>query len=117
MAFKKIDVKKLMNFDFGYYSQSKDIAFSRLTRDDTFTETRIVLQDYDIMKREEDDKSTEDKLEIISSGLDIEQLKELKVNDVEKRTKDVEKALKSYEKKIKQAKPKEKLLTEFYIVI
>ncbi|NHJ49488.1 MAG: hypothetical protein FK733_16990 [Asgard group archaeon] len=116
MAFKKMEAKKLINFDFGFYSQSKELAFSRLIRDSDLTETRIVLQDYDIeLKKPSKKVDWKLALEEVSSEL-IKDGKSVSLDEVEKNKDDIDKLV---EKLASQeiGKPREKLLTEFYIVI
>ena len=128
MAYKKMDAKKITNFQFHYFCNAKREAFNRLEKGNEFPGTIIVLQDYEIEVQESNTKLNERKL---LSDL----TKQLMVEDDDKKKGKLDKkelALQTRSRKMKEneeskiqlqelvsKKPErfEKLLSEFYIRI
>ncbi len=141
MAYKKMEAKKLTNFQFQLFCNAKSSAFGRLHRGKEFPKTRIVIQDYETELPKKDKVDQKRALEDLTSKV-ITQIEESETKDkaikidVDKKElrkllksrdpKDQKKALaimKADEKELgkigKDMKPKiiEKLFAEFYIVI
>jgi len=66
MQFRNEQAKNLMNFDFKFFSNEKRKSFGRLNRGDSFTKTKICLQDVKEFKKrkEKDNIIAEDIIEI-----------------------------------------------------
>jgi hypothetical protein len=122
MEYKKMRAKELTNFQFHYFCDSKNKAFGRLRRGKEFPKTRIVLQDYQKMTSQNDLKELEKEL----SSAALKQLQEIgDIEDPRLQKIAKEKLLEMQKedlvvdaKKLEAVtKSKEKLISEFYIVI
>ncbi|MHA1156486.1 MAG: hypothetical protein ACTSQK_10300 [Candidatus Heimdallarchaeota archaeon] len=66
MEYRKIDAKKLTNFQFQLFCQGKNKALGRLSKGKEFPETRIVIQDYE-MTEQPNEMTPEKSLESLTS--------------------------------------------------
>ena len=131
MEYRKMEAKKLTNFQFQFFCDAKNQAFSRLSRGLEFPKTRIVIQDYEIEKSSDKlvERSLDDltKLMVLDENKKdtVETRKQLKMKikkGNEKEKADAYKKLQELSTKSTRAKDKtsktiERLLAEFYIVI
>ncbi|HUT82971.1 MAG TPA: hypothetical protein VMZ29_17375 [Candidatus Bathyarchaeia archaeon] len=123
MAYKKMQAKELIDFNFNLLCDDKKIAFSRLDKGKEFPETDIIMQDYEVKTEIEEVKAKTDNIQKIdknkrrvSSDKDLAKLKI--DSDIIKRIEKVEKIASTglETKDIKDHKI-ERLLAEFRIVI
>ena len=133
MEYRKMEAKQLTNFQFQRFCQAKDEAFARLSKGKEFPETRIVIQDFEVIKPKKA-IAKETSLDNLTVALvkDSEKSQASRIKEIERLKKIIKKGKKKEKeeafKRLQELKTTnvslgqksetiEQLLAEFYIVI
>ncbi|MEA2070486.1 MAG: hypothetical protein U9O98_04270 [Asgard group archaeon] len=118
MEYRKMEAKKITNFNFKLFCDSKNNAFKRLRHGKEFPETRIVLQDY-FVDEQTSDSSKSEMIEKTMQAIIREAKTEKETPEKKKKKKTTNKtdAIDTPPQKKVPSKKNDQLQAEFYIVI